>query len=411
MRRRSLFGNPRPLASCCGLVALVVLVAGRVAADDYPVGNRGTMWQDPYMIASFRHWDEIYPVRTVPRAGPVFELPRAAEPIRLEGFQLDGKSYGLEDYFARARTAGLLVLKDGVVVYERYRLGADAGSRFTSMSVAKSVVSTLVGFAIADGLIAGVDQPITDYLPELEGTGYDGVPIKAVLQMSSGVAFSEDYDSPSSDFMRLWYDVVDYQKERLDDAVAKAKAGVAPFAQFNYKGIDTAALGWLVARVTGKTLSDYLAEKLWGPLGMEADAEWGVEDRRPGATEIAFCCLNATLRDYARFGLFMAQKGNWQGRQLLPAAWIEEATHPDRPQVAPGKLYEDYALGYQYQWWTFPGSDGAFTAQGVNGQFIYVNPAERLVIAMTSAWPDYWDDGLETETYALFAAIAAAARP
>jgi CubicO group peptidase (beta-lactamase class C family) len=410
MRRRSLFALPRLPASICSIAALL-LVAGRAADEGYPVGNRGSMWQDPYMIGSFRYWDEIYPVRVVPRSGPVSELPRAADPIRLEGFQLDGETHGLEAYFARARTTGLLVLKDGVAVYERYLLGADAGSQFASMSVAKSVVSTLVGFAIADGLIAGVDRPITDYLPELEGTGYDGVPIKAVLQMSSGVAFSEDYDSPSSDFMRLWYDVLDYQKVRLDDAVAAAKPGVAPFAEFNYKGIDTAALGWLVQRVTGKTLADYLAEKLWGPLGMEADAEWGVEDRRPGATEIAFCCLNATLRDYARFGLFMAQKGNWQGRQLLPAAWIEEATHPDRPQVAPGKLYEDYALGYQYQWWTFPGPDGVFTAQGVNGQFIYVNPAKRLVIAMTSAWPDFWDDGLESETYALFDAIAVAVGP
>lgn len=410
MRRRALLASPRPLTCLCGLVALL-LVAGPLAAADYPVGTRGTMWQDPYMIGSFRHWDDIYPVRVVPRSGPVFELPRAIEPIRLERFAVDGQTRALEDYFARARTTGLIVLKDGVVIYERYRLGADEHSRFTSMSIAKSVVSTLVGFAIADGLIAGVDRPITDYLPELAGTGYDGVPIKAVLQMSSGVAFSEDYDSPSSDFMRLWYDVVTYQKERLAAAVAKAKPGVAPFTTFNYSGLDTAALGWLVARVTGRTLSDYLADKLWGPLGMEADAQWGVDDRRPDATEVAFCCFNATLRDYARFGLLMAQAGHWQGRELLPAAWIAEATRPDRPQVAPGRLYADYPLGYQYQWWCFPGPEGAFTAQGVNGQFLYVNPAARLVIAMASAWPDFWDDGLETETYALFDALAAAAGP
>lgn len=410
MRHRAPLAAPSWLVGLGSLVLPLLLAAG-VAAADYPVGTRGTMWQDPYMIGSFQHWDDIYPVRTVPRSGPVFELPRAAEPIRLESFEFAGETRALEDYFARARTTGLVVLKDGVVMYERYRLGADEHSRFASMSVAKSVVSTLVGFAVADGLIAGVDRPITDYLPELAGTGYDGVPIKAVLQMSSGVAFSEDYESPSSDFMRLWYEVVTYQKLRLNTAVARAKPGVPPFSVFNYSGLDTAALGLLVARVTGRTLSDYLAEKLWGPLGMEADALWGVEDRRPDATEVAFCCFNATLRDYARFGLLMAQKGNWQGRQLLPAAWVEEATRPDRPQVAPGRLYPDYPLGYQYQWWTFPGPDGAFTAQGVNGQFLYVNPAARLVIAMTSAWPDFWDDGLETETYALFDALAAATGP
>jgi len=393
-----------------GLFAAGFLV-GPLAAEDYPVGNKTSMWQDPYMIGSFRHWDEIYPTRLVPREGPVSELPRATEPVSLDSFKSGAETIALDDYFARARTTGLLVLKDGAIVYERYLNGADEHSRFTSMSVAKSVVSTLVGFAVADGLIDSVTRPITDYLPELKGSGYDGVPIKAVLQMSSGVDFTEDYGGGSSDFMRLWYDVVDYQKERLDTAVAKAKPGVVPFSVFNYKGIDTAALGWLVARVTGKSLSDYLAEKLWGPLGMEADANWAVEDRSPTASEIAFCCFNATLRDYARFGLFMAQKGSWQGRQLLPAAWVEEATHPDRPQVAPGNLYEGYPLGYQYQWWTFPGPDGAFTAQGVNGQFLYVNPAKRLVIAMSSAWQEFWSDRLEFETYALFDAFAAATGP
>jgi CubicO group peptidase (beta-lactamase class C family) len=392
-----------------GFAWLVLLLAsGGLRADDYPVGTRSSMWGDPYMIGSYRHWDEIYPVRVVPRAGPVSELPRAAEPVRIESFESDGKTIALEDYLARARTTGLLVLKDGEIVYERYLLGADERSRFTSMSVAKSIVSTLVGFALADGLIDSVDRPIADYLPELAGTGYDGVPIKAVLQMSSGVDFTEEYGSGGSetDFMRLWNDVVAYQKVRLDDAVAGARPGVAPYAVFNYKGIDTAALGWLVARVTGKTLSAYLAEKLWGPLGMEAEATWGVEDRRPDATEVAFCCFNATLRDYARFGLFMAQRGGWQGRQLLPASWIEEATRPDRPQVAPGRLYEGYPLGYQYQWWTFPGPDGAYTAQGVNGQFLYVNPAKGLVIAMTSVWREFWSDPLELETYALFGAFA-----
>lgn len=395
-----------------GVVWLVLLLApGRLAADDYPVGTRSNMWRDPYMIGSYRNWDRIYPVRVVPRSGAVSELPRAAEPVRVESFEHDGKSIAVDDYFARARTTGLLVLKDGKIVYERYLLGADENSRFTSMSVAKSIVATLVGFAISDGLIESVDQPISAYLPELAGTGYDGVPIKAVLQMSSGVDFTEDYGGGSSDFMRLWNDVVAYQRVRLAEAVAGAKPGVPPFAVFNYKGIDTAALGWLVTRVTGETLSDYLAEKLWGPLGMEADANWGVEDRSAKAAEIAFCCFNATLRDYGRLGLFMEQRGNWQGRQLLPAAWVDEATRPDRPQVAPGKLYQGYSLGYQYQWWTFPGPDHAFTGQGVNGQFLYVNPAKRLVIVMTSVWRDYWNDRLEMETYGLFDALAKATEP
>jgi CubicO group peptidase (beta-lactamase class C family) len=143
---------------------------------------------------------------------------------------------------------------------------------------------------------------------------------------------------------------------------------------------------------------------------MEADANWVVDGYEASASEAAFCCFNATLRDYARFGLLMAQGGRWGDRQLLPESWVRAATQPDKPQVQPGKLYDGYDLGYQYQWWTFPGPDRAFTAQGVNGQFIYVNPAESLVIVMTSVWPDWWSDDLEDHTYAIFAAFAQALR-
>lgn len=389
------------------LLGLLPVLAGDIAlAADYPVGTRSSMWRDPYMIGSFRHWAEIYPVRVVPRAGPVSELPRAEHEVVPAEAATDGGRIAIEDYFVRARTTGIVVLKDGRIVYERYMLGADENSRFTSMSVSKSIVSTLLGFAIADGLVAGVDRPVTDYLPELEGSGYDGVPIKAILQMSSGIDFTEEYED-QSDFLDMWNEVVHYQKVRLADYVKAAQPGEPPYTRFNYASLDTAVIGLLVTRVTGKTLSAYLAEKLWGPLGMEADASWGIDDRRDDASEVSFCCFNATLRDYARFGLFMAQQGMWEGHQLLPAAWVDEATHPDRPQVALGALYEDYPLGYQYQWWCLP--DGAFMAQGVHGQFLYVNPAKRLVIAAMAAWPDFWDDRLEMETYAVFDAFAAAA--
>lgn len=388
---------------------LLLTLAGVAAgAADYPVGTRSSMWRDPYMIGSFRHWTDIFPARIVPRSGPVSPLPHAAGAAAPAEASLDGTIFPIEDYFARARTTGVVVLKDGQIVYERYMQGADERSQFTSMSVSKSIVSTLLGFAIADGLVSGVDRPVTDYLPELKGSGYDGVPIKAILQMSSGVDFREEYGS-QSDFLDMWEEVVHYQKVPLAEYVKRARRGEAPYTRFNYASIDTAVIGLLVSRVTGKTLSDYLAAKLWGPLGMEADASWGIDDRRAEASEVSFCCFNATLRDYARFGLFMARKGMWQGKQLLPAAWIDEATHPDRPQVAPGRLYPDYGLGYQYQWWVFPGPDGAFTAQGVHGQFLYVNPATHIVIAMMAAWPDFWDDTLEMQTYAVFDAFAAAA--
>jgi CubicO group peptidase (beta-lactamase class C family) len=302
------------------------------------------------------------------------------------------------------------VLKDGKIVYERYLLGADEKSLFTSWSMAKSFTSTLVGFAIGDGLIASVDDPIDQYVPGLKGSGFAGVPIKAVLQMSSGVDFVEDYDRPESDINTLWASTIAYNTKPTTEFLAKARHGKPPFAAFNYSGLDTLALGWLVTTVTKKPLADYLSEKVWAPLGMEAEANWNLDGNGADAHEIAFCCLNATLRDYARFGQFILNNGRWNGQPLLPAGWVAEATQPDRPQVMPGKLHEGWTLGYQYQWWVFPdGPDslGGFTAQGINGQFLYVNPQEKLVIVATNVWHDFWDDDLEVELYDIFAAFKA----
>jgi CubicO group peptidase (beta-lactamase class C family) len=396
-------------ATVSGVTLALMMLGGLSAAyaEAFPIGDKGSMWADPFIIGSYRHMGEIYASRLVPRSGPVSDLP-AGEPLALDSFPVGGVPMKLDDFVARARTTGLLVLKDGKVVLERYWHGADATSRFASWSVAKSFVSTLVGFAIGDGLIKNVEDPVTDYLPELKGSGYDGVPIKAILQMSSGVAFNEDYEDSASDALLMWNAVLQYNRRTLSDFAIKSKRDVEPYAKFNYKGLDTVVLGMLVERVTGKNLATDLAEKIWGPLGMEGDASWLIEDRSDKALEAPFCCLNARLRDYARFGQFMLQGGAWGGKQLLPATWVSEATRPDRSQVDFGALYPGYPMGYQYQWWVRPGADHAFTAEGVNGQFIYVNPAQKLVIVMTSVWPYFWDSRLAKESFALFHAIGAA---
>jgi CubicO group peptidase (beta-lactamase class C family) len=389
------------------IVGVAALIPGWARADgDYPIGDRMSMWDDPYIVGSYRHFGEIYASRLVPAVDEGVPLPRGE---MITGFQytLRSTTRSMEDYYKRARTTGLIVLKDGKIVFEHYGFGADEHSLLTSQSVAKSVTSTLVGFAIGDGLIRSVDDPISDYLPELKGSGYDGVPIKAVLQMSSGVDFTEDYDAGSmSDSERMWNQALIYNKEPLTEFVRDIKRSRDPFKRFNYAGIETQTLAWLVSRVTGKTLSDYLSEKIWKPLGMEANANWATDSRKPDANETGFCCLNATLRDYARFGLLMVQDGVWNGQRLLPEGWVAEATQSDMPQVQPGKLYDGYEMGYQYQWWTFPGEDHAFTAEGINGQFIYVNPREKLVIVVTNVWKDWWSSDLEDHTHAIFASFA-----
>ena len=400
---------PYSVRSVCLLAMLWSGIAATAHADDAPFGDRDSMWRSANYVGALRHMGEIYFARPVQRGETVSDLPRGAMIEDLTYRQGD-KDIAIEDYFARARTTGLIVLKDGKIVYERYLLGADERSLFTSWSMAKSFTSTLVGFAIGDGLIASVDDPIDKYVPGLKGSGFAGVPIKAVLQMSSGVDFVEDYDRPESDINTLWASTIAYNTKPTTEFLAKARHGKPPFAAFNYSGLDTLALGWLVSTVTKKSLADYLSEKVWAPLGMEAEANWNLDGQGADAHEIAFCCLNATLRDYARFGQFILNNGSWNGQQLLPAGWVTEATHPDRPQVMPGKLHEGWTLGYQYQWWVFPaGPDslGGFTAQGINGQFLYVNPEEKLVIVATNAWRKFWDDDLEVELYHIFAAFKA----
>jgi CubicO group peptidase (beta-lactamase class C family) len=309
------------IASMIGLVLFTAVAR----AEDYPVGSADSMWHDPYMIGSYRHWDEIYPVRNIPRSGPVSTLAYAT-PIENLAYMRGTTERSIDEYFELSRATGLVVIRDDAIVFERYALGADEASKFTSMSVAKSIVSTLVGFAIDDGLIESVDDPIDRYIPELAGTGYEGVPIKAILQMSSGIAFIEDYTASVSDSTRLWLETAHYRSTPLNTFVTQMERRQEPFADFNYKGVDTAALGWLIAAVTGRSLSAYAAEKLWAPLGMEADANWGVDGRGEAASEIAFCCLQATLRDFARFGLFMLHRGDWNGTDLLSSGWVETAT-------------------------------------------------------------------------------------
>jgi CubicO group peptidase (beta-lactamase class C family) len=390
-------------------VATSMVTSMSAIADDYPVCERSIKWPDECIVGGYRHYGEIYFSRPVRRGAAVSELPRG-EQIGITSYDYSTAPRSLDDFFARSRTSGMIVLKDGKIVFERYMLGADEHTLFHSASIAKSVTSTLVGFAIGDALIRSVDDPISDYIPALKGTAYDGVPIKAVLQMSSGVGWVEEYGTLYSDAGRMSNESIILNTTPITEFVLGVKRRNDPFAAFSYKAVDPVAIGWLVSHVTGKNLSDYLSEKLWIPLGMEADANWVTDGDGPTASEAIMCCFNATLREYARFGLLMAQNGVWQGKQLLPATWVKEATQPDRPQVGHGKLYSGYKLGYQYYWWTFPGEDRAFEGQGIRGQFLYVNPSQNLVIVMVNAWPKYWDDSLEIETYAVFDALEAALR-
>jgi CubicO group peptidase (beta-lactamase class C family) len=338
-------------------------------------------------------------MHVVHRGDSVSTLPRAERPLDVH-YDWAG-DHTLDELLVRTNTTGLIVLKDDKIVYERYFMAGNESLLFLSASVAKSFTSTLVGLAIADGKIASVRRPITEYLPELKGSGFDGASIQDLLEMSSGVDFVEDPENPTSDGSVMLRSTLDGDR-RLTDYAKSIKSIESSCRRFAYQFVNTQVLGWLVTRVTGQSLADYLSRKIWRPLGMEQDALWATDG---DGMEAAFCCFNATLRDYARFGLLFANKGKWNGRQIVPEEWVAEATVPHGLQVQPGRLYRGYPLGYAYQWWTVPGVDHAKGAVGFAQQFLYVNPGHDVVIVKTSASKP---DNTTPETIVAFEAICSA---
>ncbi len=366
------------------------------------------MFTTEHTAVTYRNIEEILPTRRVPSGTNVSALAPAAAPLDVQ-YRFDEASHSIADFVARTGTTGLLILKGDQILYEGYYQGADSQDLFMSFSTGKSFVSTLVGLALGDGKIKSLDDPILGYLPELKGSAYETASIKQVLQMASGTSYTEEYEDKDSD-IASFAAIIARSHGGLYDFARSFKAADKPGEKFYYATTNTEVLGALVARVTGRTLSAYLSEKLWRPLGAEAPARWILDAPGSGGREVAGGGLQLRLRDYGRFGLLFANLGQWHGTQLLPAGWVEAATRPADAYVDYGKLIAGYPLGYGYQWWCLPGANHRFTAQGIHGQFVLVDPVERLVVVKLSSWAHAWDDKMEAETYAFFAAVADAVR-
>jgi len=340
------------------------------------VNTRGTevfRWSPGEKAANFRRMEALFPAGTAPRGASSRRLP---EGLPLAAYAPDGTHAArLDEFLGAEHVAGLLVLHQGRIRLERYGLGHSATERWTSFSVAKSITSTLVGAAIRDGDIAGLDADITRYISELKGTAYEGVTVEQLLTMTSGVAFNEDYGDPDSDIMRLYGDPPVPGVDATVGFVRNLPREAAPGAVWRYKTPETNLAGVLVMAATGRSLSDYLAEKIWQPYGMEQDATWLVDHI---GNEQGGCCLQVALRDYARFGQFILEGGRIDGEPILPDGWLEAATSTRAATGAPG--------GYGYQWW--PLGDGSFQARGIFGQLIHLDPARELVIVISAAWPE-----------------------
>lgn len=323
-------------------------------------------WTPEQKVAGFRNIDRILPTRGVKAGGEALELRRVPVDLASVNIRTTHSAMTLDEYFLRQNVAGLLVLKDGAIAYERYGLGNTADSRWISFSVTKSIVSMLVGAAIRDGYIASVDEKVSDYLPRLKGTPYDDSSIRDVLQMASGVQWNEDYADPASDVNSArWQTLALYGY--LGGKVRVAEPGTV----FNYNTAETNLVGTLLRSAIGNNLTTYLEEKIWRPFGMQADATWSLTEA--GGGEFGGCCISATLRDYGRLGLFALNGGHLpDGTPVLADGWMKASTTPSRAYP-----------GYGYLWWL--SGNEAFRGIGIFGQGICVHPEENVVVALHSA--------------------------
>lgn len=333
---------------------------------------------------NFCRIDDLAPVRRMPASTRPLPWPRGPQLALPETYVCDGATRSTEEFLADTDTVALLVLVDGQLRYERYLLTGGPRVHWLSMSVAKSFISALVGIAVADGHIADIDDPISDYVPVEPGSAYDGVAIRTVLQMSSGARWNEDYNDPHSDVHHLTQAMMG-RRGGLDGFVARMSRESPPNTVCRYNSGETQILGALIAHATGRSVADYMTDRLVEPLGFESPGFWATDLL---GTEMSYAGLNLTARDFARLGELYRNGGSWHGRQIVPREWVRASTTVDSPIREPGQpIVGDHALdlGYGYQWWIPAGDRGDYSAIGVYNQLVYVNPEKATTIVKLSA--------------------------
>ena len=367
----------------------------------------GPSWADDTLFAedtraeTFRTMDQVFPYRTVAGADSVWAFGRDPRPLPVRYIH-EGQERDLSAFLERTVTTGLLVVHGGDIVHEEYRMGATENSRFTSWSMAKSVLSALIGIAIEDGHIGGVHDPIVRYVPAVTDSGYEDVSIEDALTMSSGVAFDENYADPDSDINRLFVDFA--MGTPVEQIIARLDSAHEPGRFNNYVSSDSMVLGLVLESATGMPLSAYLEARLWGAMGAEADAFWNMDAT---GRDLALCCLNATLRDYARFGRLYLEDGRRDDVQIIPADWVAASVNPTAAHLQPGDNPASFwTFGYGYKWWIPEDPQGDFLAIGIWGQYLYLDPVHDVIIVKTSADPLF--DDRDHESVAAFRAIARA---
>ena len=366
---------------CSGVAIAAPDEAALGKAEGYPICPPAIYPDTRCLVGLVSRFDEVFPARKVPRGADTRPLKRApAEPaIR---FRYQSQDSGLDDYLSRNRTTGLLLLKGDTVLAERYQYDRAPEQRMTSYGMANTIVAMLVGIALSEGKIRSLDDRVEKYVVELKGSPYGETPIRHLLTMSSGIRHRYNYDDET--LVRL----------SLFGESEGGVATVSPFhtrdwpagEKFHFSIVDTQVLGLVLRAATGKPLADYLAVKIWQPMGAEADASWTMDK---GGHEIAYLGVNATLRDFGRLAMLLANHGSLDGRQIVPAGWVRAATTPSAKQFQPGRIETFFGqrglLGYGYQTWIWAGKDHQFMLRGLRKQYVFVDSKSKLVMVHTAA--------------------------
>jgi CubicO group peptidase (beta-lactamase class C family) len=337
-------------------------------------------------VGALSRYDTLFPARTITAPKQSVPLARTArEPVIRYGFA--GLDLTLDDYLNRQPVTGFLIAKDSTILVERYQYGRIDTDRLASFSMAKTVVGLLIGIAVKEGAIQSVDDLAESYVPGLKDTEYGRTPIKALLLMTSGVAFSEDYADRSSDINKLARLTIELGSPGSLAALKQFNTRRdVPGVRFSYSSAESLVLGLVLAAATKRTVSDYATEKLWQPLGAEADATWIIDAT---GQEITFAYVNAVLRDWARLGLMLANRGKWQGKTIVPEDWLIASAADAVPTDSP-------LAKYGYQIW-YSADTRRFALRGLRGQFVFVDPDLKLVLVQTAL------SGGQPETAELFA--------
>ena len=377
----------RPVLVLLPCVLLALAYPAAAAPDEellgksagYPIGTRSNWFFDERVrVGSFSHLDSILPHHTLAKAATPLPLPKAASAPKIE-YSFQNQTFALDDFLAHQRVTGFLLIKDGKILAERYQYDRNSANRFVSHSMAKSIVSIAVGMALAEKKIGSLDDTVSKYVPQLAGSPYGETAIRNLLRMSSGVPFSEEYDG-KDDLTR--FVTARNVNGSIDALRLFTTRETEQGKRFRYASSETVVLTVLLRAVTGTTLTDYLTPRLWQPMGAEADATWV---RSADGTVSGMGSFNATLRDYGRLGMLLADDGVVGGKQVVPKDYLLDATDWHRQPEAFAPRRATPFFGYGYQFWLFPGEKRRFALFGVYGQSVFVDPELKLVMVITAA--------------------------